>query len=912
MASFGGMHGVGAEGVWSPLLQLLNSSPPAEADGAAAAHSPTARDEAARKLVTNHLNVLRDVTNGAPVTQLELKRVSTQDAQYVDQAMREVARRLLGRRPGVLQLEVRLDPSTPAQAVAWAATAQYLAGRIAVPRDMSAAAGAAIRGVLMELGTAALDSMPQELARSLGGDPQLESLAAAMGTKIVKGGTWLHMFCVIAEQLPYAVVVTDMRVPGLPMTYCNKAFQEVTGFAKDETEGKNCRFLQGKATEAASVRVMVNSIRAAKPVTVRVTNYRKDGSEFVNVLTLHPVHDSDNEYRYSIGILADAAKNNKKHLDALSKLRSFLPTTFDVKLQVKVSLATAAEVDMVAQQKQWKSSLGKFTRLLWSMDWEGSLNMIMSQPKSLKLFGSWLSAQSPSDGKQLEMAGAFLQLTQASSNLTAASVEAVALCQKYLDSTPASGDAAMTMLQQQVTQCMKRLAAEAFPKFVQSKACLPLVEELLGGSSDELKRVDHLLWDEYEVPADCAGWIHSFAAVAETHPACIVICDSSMPGNPMFFTNGEFCRVTGYSKKEAQGRNCRFLQGPRTEPQSVAVIQDTLRRGVDCHVKITNYRKTGELFENLLTMRPVHDSNGVYRFCIGVQFEVMRDMNLKQRLSKLDKLIKLLPSTIEVASVRTGIAHNRAEAAIEQTTALETKLETALVSAGSTIGPQISGVVAEAGYYADHHADMLAYCGAAGGWEPLREALDAIDAGNGLVSKASGAAGGHKHPARYEAARKLILNHAAVLRDVTNPNPATQLQLVRAKPEESDDADAALREVARRLLGKVPGVTPVREELPTKPAVWAVVGKYLSARVQGSAEEKPGREPDMSATAAAAFRAVLLEVGASNGRRRSDVGQSGSPQSTPPGSPPMMPAVQQTMSSTKVTGLRALLGLRKK
>merc|ERR1719230_2162077 len=135
----------------------------------------------------------------------------------------------------------------------------------------------------------------------------------------------------------------------------------------------------------------------------------------------------------------------------------------------------------------------------------------------------------------------------------------------------------------------------------------------------------------------------------------------------MVFTNQEFNRVTGYQKHESQGRNCRFLQGPRTEPQSVAVIQDTLRRGVDCHVKLTNYRKSGEIFENLLTMRPVHDSNGVYRFCIGVQFEVTRDMSLKGRLAKLDKLIKLLPNQLEVSSSAAGAAHAKEEAVVEQT-----------------------------------------------------------------------------------------------------------------------------------------------------------------------------------------------------------------------------------------------------
>ena len=55
---------------------------------------------------------------------------------------------------------------------------------------------------------------------------------------------------------------------------------------------------------------MVTAIRAAKPTTVKVTNYRRDGSD-LNVLTLHPVHDSENEYRYSIGILADGGITDK-------------------------------------------------------------------------------------------------------------------------------------------------------------------------------------------------------------------------------------------------------------------------------------------------------------------------------------------------------------------------------------------------------------------------------------------------------------------------------------------------------------------------------------------------------------------------------------------------------------------------
>merc|ERR1711988_690628 len=204
---------------------------------------------------------------------------------------------------------------------------------------------------------------------------------------------------------------------------------------------------------------------------------------------------------------------------------------------------------------------------------------------------------------------------------------------------------------------IKVLANDSFPRFLASQQSDPVVQDMIAKDGVALRPATDannrdLVWSGYEMPADTAEWVYAFVGVAETYPACMVISDMSIAGNPMIYVNKEFCRVTGYAKHEVQGRNCRFLQGPQTEPASVAVIQDTLRRGVDCHVRITNYRKSGETFQNLLTMRPVHDTNGVYRFCIGVQFEVTRDMQLKERLKKLDMLLQLLPAKLDVGAAR--------------------------------------------------------------------------------------------------------------------------------------------------------------------------------------------------------------------------------------------------------------------
>ncbi|KAL3896639.1 MAG: hypothetical protein SGPRY_013227, partial [Prymnesium sp.] len=172
---------------WAAVRTVLDGGGRGEtAEGAAAAHSAAARDEAARKLLGNHLAVLRDVTNpsasenieGKQLTQLELRRVPVEQAPHVDGFLREVTRRLLGQRAGAEELEERLEPSVAAQASAWAQAASYLDGRIQSTAeqkpgravDMSPGAAAAMRAVLGEVGGSAAGwAALRELAHSTSG-----------------------------------------------------------------------------------------------------------------------------------------------------------------------------------------------------------------------------------------------------------------------------------------------------------------------------------------------------------------------------------------------------------------------------------------------------------------------------------------------------------------------------------------------------------------------------------------------------------------------------------------------------------------------------------------------------------------------------------------------------------------------
>lgn len=117
---------------------------------------------------------------------------------------------------------------------------------------------------------------------------------------------------------------------------------------------------------------------------------------------------------------------------------------------------------------------------------------------------------------------------------------------------------------------------------------------------------------------------------------------------------------------------------------------------------------------------------------------------------------------------------------------------------------------------------------------------------------------------RSAICQKLILNHQAVLRDICNVRPVSQLQLVRVPPQNAEFADGVLREVARRLLGKggkhLPMVKLVDGAPPEQVQSWSLVATYLSSRIQSTAEERPGRTPDMTPESADILRAALQEV----------------------------------------------------
>lgn len=116
-----------------------------------------------------------------------------------------------------------------------------------------------------------------------------------------------------------------------------------------------------------------------------------------------------------------------------------------------------------------------------------------------------------------------------------------------------------------------------------------------------------------------------------------VITDASKPDNPIVFVNKGFETVTGYSKKDVLGRNCRFLQGTETDKSGVADMGRAIKLVRPFERTLLNYRKDGTPFWNRINIKPIRLGHTLY--FIGLQYDVTDKINLNVDIEAAKKEI---------------------------------------------------------------------------------------------------------------------------------------------------------------------------------------------------------------------------------------------------------------------------------
>jgi PAS domain S-box-containing protein/diguanylate cyclase (GGDEF)-like protein len=114
----------------------------------------------------------------------------------------------------------------------------------------------------------------------------------------------------------------------------------------------------------------------------------------------------------------------------------------------------------------------------------------------------------------------------------------------------------------------------------------------------------------------------------------ITIGDAS-PDRRLVYVNDAFVRMTGYPAEEVLGLNCRFLQGPGTDPSSVSIMCEALATGRDASTVLLNFRKDGTPFWNEVSISAVRNPAAEITHYIGTQIDVTERVQREQEIARL-------------------------------------------------------------------------------------------------------------------------------------------------------------------------------------------------------------------------------------------------------------------------------------
>ncbi len=107
----------------------------------------------------------------------------------------------------------------------------------------------------------------------------------------------------------------------------------------------------------------------------------------------------------------------------------------------------------------------------------------------------------------------------------------------------------------------------------------------------------------------------------------VIVVDALGEDMPIIYANEGFHQLTGYSSEEVIGRNCRFLQGPKTDRNKIQKIREAIQAGQSCRSLLINYRKDGSTFHNDLQITPVRQPDGRISHFVGIQHDVTELIN---------------------------------------------------------------------------------------------------------------------------------------------------------------------------------------------------------------------------------------------------------------------------------------------
>nr|AML78219.1 putative LOV domain-containing protein [Prunella vulgaris] len=391
-------------------------------------------------------------------------------------------------------------------------------------------------------------------------------------------------------------VVSDATKPDTPIMYASAGFFKMTGYTSKEVIGRNCRFMQGKDTDPEDVAKIRESLETGTSYCGRLLNYKKDGTPFWNLLTISPIKDETGKVLKYIGMQVEVSKHTEGIKEKTTRPNGLPESLIRYDARQK-EMATSSVTELVeAVKKPRVRALSESTN-----------RPFLRNSGDFEIFDTAQKRRS-SDDKPPHVAAA--RRHSHAGTRTSSMQKINELPEK--PTKKSSRRSFMGILKKGRRSSNEELLQPTFDEDDEEKENGYSSESADEGRPDSVD--DKVRKKEMRKGID-------LATTLERIEKNFVITDPRLPDNPIIFASDSFLELTEYSREEILGRNCRFLQGPETDPSTVKKIREAIDNQSEVTVQLINYTKSGKKFWNLFHLQPMRDQKGEVQYFIGVQLD---------------------------------------------------------------------------------------------------------------------------------------------------------------------------------------------------------------------------------------------------------------------------------------------------
>jgi len=115
----------------------------------------------------------------------------------------------------------------------------------------------------------------------------------------------IKIFKSMTNMIQTGILIVDPHENDMPIIFVNDAFVNTTGYSKEESIGRNPRFLQGNLLNQTPKYNLKKAIENETSCEIEIKNFTKEGIAFYNFLKITPLFDGEGQLLYYMGIQFD-------------------------------------------------------------------------------------------------------------------------------------------------------------------------------------------------------------------------------------------------------------------------------------------------------------------------------------------------------------------------------------------------------------------------------------------------------------------------------------------------------------------------------------------------------------------------------------------------------------------------------